>query len=83
MGVDVVISTLGAPALATQTQLADASSAAGVKLFVPSEFGGKMDGNMGHPVFAIKNTLHQHLRDKGLPFTIFCTGLFPDFVLRS
>jgi len=82
-GTEVVISTLGAPALSAQTQLADASQAAGVQLFVPSEFGGPTDGNSGHPIFATKNSLKKHLRDTGLPFVLFYTGLFPDFVLKS
>jgi len=80
-GTDVVISTLGAAALGTQTQLADASKAAGVQLFVPSEFGNPTDGKADHALFATKDSLKKHLRELDLPFAAFYTGPFPDFVL--
>jgi len=79
---EVVISTLGAQALGSQAQLADASKAAGVQLFVPSEFGGPTDGKTDNPIFAAKYALQKHLRALGLPFVLFYTGLFPDFVLK-
>ncbi|KLO19053.1 NAD-P-binding protein [Schizopora paradoxa] len=82
-GSDVVISTVGAPGLITQFKLADASKAAGVKLFVPSEFGGSIDGCSDHPIFATKNQVKKHLQDIDLPFAVFYTGLFPDYVLKS
>jgi len=81
-GTEVVISTLGGPALGTQVHLADASKAAGVQLFVPSEFGGPTDGKTDNPIFAAKDALQKHLRALGLPFVLFYTGPFPDFVLK-
>jgi len=80
-GSEVVISTLGAPALGSQAQLADASKAAGVQLFVPSEFGNPTDGKT-EGLFAMKDALKKHLRDLNLPFAVFYTGPFPDFVLK-
>ncbi|KAG6329020.1 hypothetical protein ID866_10070 [Astraeus odoratus] len=42
--IDVVISTLAVNGLDAQYPLADAAKAAGVKLFIPSEFGAPTDG---------------------------------------
>ena len=39
VGVDAVVSVLGAPALTTQKAFIDAAAEAGVKRFLPSEFG--------------------------------------------
>lgn len=81
-GIEVVISTVGAPALGAQMQLADASKDAGVQLFVPSEFGGPTVENSENPVLAAKESLQKHLRELRLPFALFYTGIFPDLVLK-
>lgn len=39
-GQDAVVSTVGAPALGDQIKLINAAIEAGVKYFIPSEFGG-------------------------------------------
>ncbi|KZT25477.1 NAD-P-binding protein [Neolentinus lepideus HHB14362 ss-1] len=78
-GVDVVISTLGGAALTTQGPLADAAKKVGVKLFVPSEFGvvtkGRKGGLLGH-----KTDLHKKLEDIKLPYSLFYTGGFADWI---
>ena len=43
-GVDVVISTISGAAVDIQVKIAAAAKNAGIKLFVPSEFGGITDG---------------------------------------
>jgi hypothetical protein len=43
-GVDVVICTLSGMALGLQAEIAEAAIEAGVKLFVPSEFGNSSEG---------------------------------------
>jgi nucleoside-diphosphate-sugar epimerase len=43
--IDVVLATLGAAATAAQKPLVDAAKLAGVKLFVPSEYGFATDGS--------------------------------------
>jgi len=79
-GVDVVISTLGGPALAdTQSALALAAKEAGAKLFIPSDFGNSTEGAT-EGIFAVKENLRLKLLEIGLPYAIFYTGPFPDFV---
>jgi uncharacterized protein YbjT (DUF2867 family) len=59
--VEVVISTVKpGPAIEIQIPLADASKAAGVKLFVPSEFGLV-------PAKGPKEKVIEHLKSIGLP----------------
>lgn len=65
--VDVVVSTLGARAISAQTPLADAAKAAGVHLFVPSEFGGPTEGATV-PEFAERDEQAKHLATIGLPY---------------
>lgn len=82
-GTDVVVSTLGGTpeAFASQTALAKASKEAGVKIFVPSEFGTPTEGS-DNP-FLIKKDKFKNgfLKELGLPFTAFYTGPFTDFLL--
>ncbi|TFK47419.1 NAD-P-binding protein [Heliocybe sulcata] len=78
-GVDVVISTLGGNALTTQGPLADAAKKAGVKLFVPSEFGVVTEGRT-EGVLSFKNDLHRKLEDIKLPYALFYTGPFADWI---
>ncbi|TFK73447.1 NAD(P)-binding protein [Pluteus cervinus] len=80
--VDVLISTVGQEALGQQQiNLADASKQAGVKLFIPSEFGvptvGRKEG-----LFGYKTNLIDHLQKIGVPsFRIF-TGWFTEGILE-
>ncbi|KAI0052799.1 NAD-P-binding protein, partial [Auriscalpium vulgare] len=77
-GVDVIISTVNTAALAAQLTIAEVAKAAGVKLFLPSEFGIPTLGGKG--LVARKADLHQKFRDIGLPTTLVFTGLFADLV---
>ena len=79
-GVDVVVSTVAGLALSVQAPLAEAAKAAGVKLFVPAEFGGPSDGRT-ESVLGIKNQFKLKLKEIGLPYVVFNTGLFSDFAL--
>ena len=81
-GVDVVISTVGIAALDTQGKIAAAGKEAGVKLFVPSEFGGiTIEGGAEWRLGAkAKADFQSHLRALGVPFTAFYTGPFADFI---
>jgi len=78
-GLDVLISTLGGAALGLQVPLATAAKEAGVKLFVPSEFGNVSLGASGG-IFAGKENVRLKLLDLGLPYAVFYTGPFPDMV---
>ncbi|EPQ56006.1 NAD P-binding protein [Gloeophyllum trabeum ATCC 11539] len=79
-GVDVVISTLGSAALGEQqTALAQAAKESGVKLFVPSEFSNPSEGiTVG--ILGVKNALHRKLEEIKLPYALFYTGPFGDYV---
>ncbi|KIJ21432.1 hypothetical protein PAXINDRAFT_159524 [Paxillus involutus ATCC 200175] len=77
--VDVVISTLAGDGFAAQVPLADAAQAAGVKLYVPSEFGipteGAEEGMLGS-----KDQTAVHLKSIGLPSLRLYTGLFQEYI---
>jgi len=81
-GADVVISTLNHHPAALQVQhlLAEQARAAGVKLFVPSEFGGATDRENPEGVFAIKESVHHKLKELDLPYALFFTGPHSDYV---
>jgi uncharacterized protein YbjT (DUF2867 family) len=81
-GADVVISTVSSNPAALQAQhlLAEQAKAAGVKLFVPSEFGDATDRENLEGVFAIKQSVHRKLKELDLPYALFFTGPQSDFV---
>jgi len=68
--------------LLTQIPLAKAAKAAGVKLFVPSEFGDPTDGQYPpNTVPDLKVQVVKALNEIGIPFIRVFTGPFPDFCL--
>jgi len=81
-GADVVISTLThvPPALQAQHLLAEQAKAAGVKLFVPSEFGDPTDRENPQGAFAVKQSVHHKLKELDLPYALFFTGPHLDYV---
>ncbi|TFK76170.1 NAD(P)-binding protein [Pluteus cervinus] len=79
--VEVLISTLSSTALGPeQISLADAAKEAGVKLFVPSEFGvptiGRREG-----MFGLKAGLIDQLQKHGIPTIRIFNGWFTDGIL--
>ncbi|KAN0124428.1 hypothetical protein V8E52_002077 [Russula decolorans] len=76
--VDVVISTIPGTAVDIQVKIAAAAKNAGVKLFVPSEFGGITDGET-EGVFGAKANVQGQLKALDIPYTAFYTGLFADY----
>lgn len=91
-GQDAVVSTLGAAALAKQLLLVNAAAQAGVKRFIPSDFGSDTlhPKSAALPVYADKVTVQKALRDKaaqqgpdgsGLTYTIVLCGPFLDWGL--
>ena len=78
-GIDVVISTIAVSALGSQAQIAEAAKEVGVKLFVPSEFGGRSEGaTQGFK--GTKARVQDHLRAVGIPYALFYTASYADLV---
>ncbi|KAF7975619.1 hypothetical protein HWV62_9209 [Athelia sp. TMB] len=77
--IEVVVSTVAHEALPHQHLLADAAKEAGVKLFVPSEFGystlGITEGELG-----IKAQFGEYIEQIGLPFTRIFNGGFISYI---
>jgi len=77
--IEVVVSTVAHEALPHQQLLGDAAKEAGVKLFLPSEFGystiGLTEGELG-----LKSKFGEYLEEIKLPFTRIFTGGFITFI---
>ena len=89
-GQDAIVSTLATLALDRQLLLIDAAAAAGVRRFIPSEFGSDTTNpkTAALPIFKNKVAAQQMLRDKaaagtGLSYTIIHTGPFLDWALTQ
>ncbi|KAK4058763.1 hypothetical protein OIO90_000209 [Microbotryomycetes sp. JL221] len=80
-GVQVVISAVGSAALATpvQYQVADAAKAAGVQLFLPSEFGNRTHDlpPTDKFLYPLKTKVQEYLRQIGLNYLLIYNGPFP------
>ncbi|KAL0579897.1 hypothetical protein V5O48_002068 [Marasmius crinis-equi] len=84
--VEVIVSAIGTTAIPAQYPVADAAKEAGVKLFVPSEYGCPTDGISGYPgehessPLAQKDKFAQYLKSIGLPYTRVASGAFFDYI---
>ena len=76
-GIDVIISTIATVALGLQTGIAEAAKEAGVKLFIPSEFGIPTEGVTEGP-FGAKARVRDQLKAVGIPYALFNTGPYAD-----
>ncbi|KZP04207.1 NAD(P)-binding protein [Athelia psychrophila] len=76
---EVVISTVSFQALGHQHGLGDAAKQAGVKLFVPSEFGVDT-AEYNEALQNVKTELAAHLKNIGLPSARIFNGLFTTFL---
>ncbi|PHH73609.1 hypothetical protein CDD83_4696 [Cordyceps sp. RAO-2017] len=88
-GQHAVVSALGFPGLGLQRGLVDAAAAAGVRRFLPSEFGSDLSTPRARqlPVFAQKVEVADHLaavaaRSPSLTYTLVSNGPFLDWGLR-
>lgn len=84
-GQDAFVSTI--PKHDQQPALIDAAIAAGVKRFIPSEFGSNIAGNANTaalPVFAGKKTTQDYLKQKSneISYTLISNGLFLDWGIQ-
>jgi nucleoside-diphosphate-sugar epimerase len=88
-GQDALVSALAATGIASQKLLIDAAVKAGVKRFIPSEFGCDLKNPKARalPVFAEKVQIETYLDElavKGdISYTLVFTGVFLDMGLRS
>ncbi|KAF8490945.1 NAD-P-binding protein [Russula emetica] len=78
-GVEVVISTISWEALDVQGKIAAAAKEAGVKLFIPSDFGNVTEGET-EGIFGAKANIQSQLKTLGLPYVVFYTGPFADYI---
>lgn len=78
-GVDVIVSALPESIILKQKELAVAAKTAGVKLFVPTEFGDPTD-KATQSFWLEKRSVHEKLKEIDLPYSLFFTGLWPDFI---
>lgn len=89
-GIDAVISTVGPEGIPAQHILLEAAVAAGVKRFIPSDFGSDI-GNPktgALPFFKSKIQIHEQLRQLSaatstFTYTSVCTGPFLDWGLEK
>ncbi|KAF3395769.1 hypothetical protein F1880_006521 [Penicillium rolfsii] len=87
-GQDAIVSTISATAAAQQTNLIHAAVSAGVRRFLPSEFGGDLDNpiNRTAPTFANKVEAQALLKslaaEDKISYTVLYTGVFLDWGLR-
>ncbi|KAG0197394.1 hypothetical protein BGX28_009112 [Mortierella sp. GBA30] len=81
-GVEVLVSAVAGDFYNSQVPLIDAAKAAGVKRFVPSEFG--IDtikyNNDTHPFLVGKNKLRDYLEKSGLEYTYIFNAIFAEYL---
>lgn len=77
VGIDVVISTIAAAALGLEPGITETAKEAGVKLFIPSEFGQSAgDATVG--VLAEKARVQEQVKAVGIPYALIYTGAYAD-----
>jgi uncharacterized protein YbjT (DUF2867 family) len=81
-GVEVVISTISGEALDVQGKIAAAAKEADVKLFIPSDFGNVTEGET-EGMFGVKANIQSQLKTLGIPYVVFYTGPFADYIWAS
>jgi len=78
--VDVVFSTVSATAIEQQEALGNAAKAAGVKIFVPTEYGVDTE-DASDGVFLAKKRFSEFLKGIDLPYVKIFTGLWTDYCI--
>lgn len=88
-GQDAVVSVVGDAGASSQITMVDAAIAAGVKRFLPSNFGSNMANSNSRklPVFvkkvAVEDYLHEKSKTTDLTYSFVYVGGLIDFVLKS
>ena len=76
---DVVISTIPGAVIDLQPGIAEAAKEVGVQLFIPSEFGGSTEGET-EGYLGAKAKIQEQLKAIGIPYALFYTGGFADYL---
>ncbi|KAH9204258.1 hypothetical protein DL95DRAFT_377111 [Leptodontidium sp. 2 PMI_412] len=88
-GQDAVVSAVGMEALEGQTILIDAAIAAGVKRFIPADYGAVTTNPKLHeyPFYSTVGKIQKYLAEKskstGLSYTVLSTGAFTDMLFGA
>lgn len=90
-GIDVIISTVGSRGFDDQFTFIDAAIEAGVKRFIPSEFGVNHNhpalGGENHPVFSklckTAKLLEEKAKEGKITYTLFHSGSWPEWGLKN
>ena len=85
-GQDAIVSTLGGAAIPSQVLLVEAAAKAGIKRFIPSEFGGDTTNEKSKvlPIFAPKAAVQNVLeKQSSVTYTQIMTGPFLDWGLMT
>lgn len=88
-GIDAIVSTVNHEAIENQTVLIDAAIAAGVRRFIPSEYGScttnpkLKDFPMYGPMFKIKQYLQEKAEAGELTWTVLACGAFLELLFGS
>jgi uncharacterized protein YbjT (DUF2867 family) len=88
-GQDAVVSTVASAPVLAQRTIIDAAIAAGVKRFIPSEFGSDLSNhrNRASPVFAHKVQIEEYLSEKAktsdITYTYIYNSAFLDWGLEQ
>lgn len=88
-GQDAVVSTIAMAALTSQTDMIDAAIAAGVKRFLPSEFGSNTYNPKARPLpvfhgkLVIQDYLEKKSKETSLTYTPIVTSGFFDWGLKA
>lgn len=86
-GQDALVSTLGSAVIDQQLLLVEAAGKAGIKRFLPSEFGSNTPlSKTGalpafQPKIAVQDALKKQASSTGMSYTLVCTGPFLDWGL--
>jgi len=86
-GQDAVVSTVGSFSLSVQPNLVEAAAAAGVRRFIPAEYGADLlnPRSRAFPIVAqkieVQELLERKAKEVGMTYTLLFTGLFLDWGL--
>ncbi|MCJ1398939.1 hypothetical protein MMC11_002140 [Xylographa trunciseda] len=88
-GQDAVVSCVGSFALSSQPNIVEAASAAGVKRFIPAEFGADTLNPLTRAFAILKDKLQvqrmlvEKYEQSGMTYSLLFTGLFLDWGLEN